>query len=239
MERGGFFILRNRAVITQPTYLPWLGYFHQMANADTFIFLDNVQFAKHSWQQRNRVKGPEKEVWLTVPVLNKGRYHQLISEVEIADHSWEQGHLKTIKHLYARAPYYQDVIDSLADIYKRHWSKLIDLNLSIIFMLADKLGLSPRFYFSSELNGQGKKVSLLIDLCNKVGATHLLSGQAARAYIEENNLFPHSGITLEYHDFRHPEYPQLHGRFLSHLSVVDAVMNVGWAGTRDLIGVKG
>ncbi|MEW6181576.1 MAG: WbqC family protein [Bacillota bacterium] len=225
----------HRVVITQPTYLPWLGYFNQMACADTFIFLDSVQFEKSSWQQRNRLKGPNGDFWLTVPVLTKGRSRQLIKDVEITDERWTMKHFKTMKYLYAKAPFFRDVIDLFADIYQKRWEKLIDLNLAIIFMLAAKLGLSPRFHLSSELGGKGKKVDLLIQLCEKVGATHYMSGQAAKAYIDQDNRFGNHGITLEYHDFPHPRYPQLHGPFVSHLSMVDAVMNVGWARTRELI----
>jgi hypothetical protein len=230
---------RNRVVITQPTYLPWLGYFHQMACADTFVFLDNVQFEKRSWQQRNRLKGPNGDFWLTVPVLTKGRGHQLIKDVEITDERWALKHFKTMKHLYVKAPFYRDVIDLFADIYQKRWEKLIDLNLAIILMLAGKLGLSPIFHFSSELGGKGKKVDLLLQLCEKVGATHYLSGRTARVYIDQDNRFGDHGIVLEYHSFSHPQYPQLFGPFVSQLSVLDAAMNIGWARTRELLGTKG
>lgn len=231
---------QNRVVITQPTYLPWLGYFHLMNEADTFIFLDNVQFEKRSWQQRNKIKGPQGAVWLTVPVYTKGRFSQKINEVEIANQDWQKQHLNTIKHFYCKAPFYKETVTSLMGIYTKPWSLLVDLNLAVIHLFARKLGISPKFYLASELQGRGKRVDLLIDLCKKVGATHYLTGEAARSYIEENNLFPQYGITLEYHNFSHPVYPQLYGDFISHLSIIDTVMNLGWSETRELLnkGVK-
>lgn len=226
---------RNRVVITQPTYLPWLGYFDLMARADTFIFFDHVQFEKRSWQQRNRIKTSDGVAWLTVPVLSKGRYDQAIYEVEIEDQTWQRKHLNTIKHSYSRAPFYNELHGLLSDVYSLSWNRLVDLNLAIIRKIAVELGLSPLFYRSSELAGGGRKAELLINLCREVGATHYLSGPAARNYLGEGHLFIQYGIELEYHEYQHPEYPQLHGSFVSHLSVIDAVMNTGWEGTRSFI----
>ena len=60
------------------TFLPWLGYFYMIDKADEFVFLDNVQFDKRSWQQRNKIKTPNGDDWITVPVLSKGMSKQLI-----------------------------------------------------------------------------------------------------------------------------------------------------------------
>lgn len=225
----------NRVVITQPTYLPWLGYFNLLANADTFIFLDNIQFSKRSWQQRNRIKGPCGEVWLTVPVQSKGRHDQLIYQTEIDGQQWKSQHIKTIKHLYARAPFKNEIICFLSELYTRHWERLADLNIAIIHRFARFLDLKPTFYRASELHGQGKKVALLIDLCVKVGATHYLSGRSGANYIYEHNLFPEYNIKLAFQNLPYPEYSQLHGEFITHLSIIDAIMNLGWSKTRELI----
>ena len=42
--------------IMQPTFLPWVGYFAMLDRVDEFVFLDSVQFARRSWQQRNKIK---------------------------------------------------------------------------------------------------------------------------------------------------------------------------------------
>lgn len=229
----------NRVAISQPTYLPWLGYFHLMACADTFIFLDDTQFEKRSWQQRNKIKGPNGALNLTVPVLTKGRFSQAINEVEIAHPNWQKQHRQTIHHLYSRAPHYQDMAELLDLIYSRSWTRLVDVNLHIILYIADKLGLKTRFLRASDLHSEGKRVNHLIHLCQKVNATHYLSGPAAKEYIDQNNLFPTYGITLEYQQFEHPVYSQLNPPFMSHLSVLDLVMNVGWSTARAFIASQG
>ena len=48
--------------IHQPEYLPWLGFFKKMMSSELFVFLDDAQFRKKGWQNRNRIvdrKGKE------------------------------------------------------------------------------------------------------------------------------------------------------------------------------------
>ena len=59
----------TRAVILQPMYLPWAGYFGLIETADIFVYYDDVQFVRRSWQRRNRIKIPDGDfTWLTVTV---------------------------------------------------------------------------------------------------------------------------------------------------------------------------
>ena len=59
--------------ILQPGYLPWLGFFEQMSRVDIFILLDDVQYDKKSWRNRNKIRTADGWIWLIVPVLTKGR----------------------------------------------------------------------------------------------------------------------------------------------------------------------
>ena len=104
---------------------------------------------------------------------------------------------------------------------------LADLNLELIQWLASELGIRKEIRKSSELNVDGKKTELLVALCGAVGAKRYLSAAGSKEYIEENNLFPSAGIELIYHSYDHPVYPQQYGTFLSHLSVLDLLFNVG------------
>ena len=64
--------------VMQPTYLPWSGYFNLIANVKDFVFLDDVQFSKSSWHNRNRINEFGDVKWITVPVSHAS--HQLINE---------------------------------------------------------------------------------------------------------------------------------------------------------------
>ncbi len=89
----------------QPTFLPWTGYFALMLQSDAFVFLDSVQFAKRTWQQRNRIKTANGPLWVSVPVFSKGARDQKIAEVMVdVDSGWAEKAARTIQMNYAKAP---------------------------------------------------------------------------------------------------------------------------------------
>jgi hypothetical protein len=216
-----------RVAIMQPTYLPWLGYFDLMAESDLFVFLDHVQFEKESWHNRNRIKSPEGWLWLTVPVLKRGRSQQAIAEVEIVRESrWPQKHLNALRHNYAQAPFRETHLPAFEAAYAVRWQRLCDLNIALCLYLAVCLGVRTTFLRSSELGAGGQKTDLVVDICLRLGADEYLSPAGARCYLDAE-AFERRGLRLLYQDYHHPSYPQLHGPFISHLSAVDALFNCG------------
>ena len=214
--------------IMQPTYLPWMGYFDMIAQVDCFVFLDSVQFNKRSWQQRNRIKGHDGVLWLTVPVLTKGRRYQRIFEVVIAPtQDFQKEHVKTIRHVYRTAPYFAQYFDELTSVLLEPQQLLVDLNIELIGRFCSKLGIGTDMMLSSSLDVEGKNVELLVDICKALKADRYLSATGSKDYIDENNLFASSDIDLIYHDYQHPEYRQLYEGFVSHLSVLDILFNEG------------
>jgi hypothetical protein len=219
-------------VVLQPGYLPWLGYFDLLHRADVFVHYDDVQFDKHGWRNRNRVKGPKGAVWLTVPVLHGGRFGQSILDVEIDERqNWRRKHLSTLAQLYARAPLVDSVLPRLRDIFGRPWPRLLELDLAIIDWLATELGVATPRHRASELGIGGERNERLLNLCRHFGATRYLSGNAARAYLDVER-FAAAGVEVIWHDYVHPVYPQLHGEFVPYLSAIDLLLN---AGERSLI----
>jgi len=221
--------------INQPTYLPWLGYFHLMKKADAYVFLDNVQFEKSSWQCRNRIKSMNNWIWLTIPTHSN--LDSLIKDVKIANifendrpEPWQRKHWKTLKTFYAKAPYFDDYSQFFKSIYKKRWTSLADFNIHIIEYLATQLGLSPVFLRSSELGVDGKRTNLLINICKKINADRYISSTGAGEYLKIDGgeeLFKAENIALELLEYNHPIYPQLFGEFISNLSFVDCLFNCG------------
>ncbi|MCK4820225.1 WbqC family protein, partial [bacterium] len=144
--------------IHQPNYLPWLGYFYKIARSDIFVFLDNAQYSKNSFINRNKIKTPQGAAWLTVDVLTKGRFRQLINEVEINnDTFWSNTQEKTISQNYSKALYFEKYKNFFEDVYHRRWQKLVDLNEALITLSCDILGISGvKFIRASELNVRGQ-----------------------------------------------------------------------------------
>ncbi len=215
------------AVILQPSYLPWLGYFAQLYRSDVFVYYDDVQYDKHSWRNRNRVKTAQGAQWLTVPVLTHGKNKPLICDVEIDNRTdWRKKHLATIKQSYARAAHYRDHIAAFEELYARPYGRLLELNLAMMTGLCEMLGLRREMRLSSELGCEGGQCGRLIALCRAVGADVFYEGASGKDYIDGAE-FADAGVRLEYQDYKHPTYEQLHGDFVPYLSVIDLLFNCG------------
>jgi hypothetical protein len=217
-------------VILQPSYIPWRGYFHQIQRADVFVFYDDVQYDKHGWRNRNRIKTAQGSQWLTIPVLKKGNVEasREIREIEIAwDRPWNRKHLTAIMQSYRKAPCFDWLCPSLQKWYSRTPAMLADFTIAFTIELADCLGLrGTRFVRSSELKIPGYRTDRLIDIVKAVGCNHYITGPAARGYLEEDK-FSDAGVTLEYMEYNYPEYPQLYPLFDPHVSILDLLMMTG------------
>ena len=214
--------------IMQPTYLPWLGYFGLMDQVDTFVYLDSVQFARRSWQQRNRIKSERGEVMLTVPVAKKGMRNQKIAEVEILyGPDFPRRHIDTLTACYRRAPFFDAYAPALYDMLRAGHCKLADLTIAICEWLAQLFGIAARRIRAATMGNAGHKADLLVHLCRQLGATRYVSPIGSHDYLANSHGFEEAGIELRYHDYEHPIYPQLHGSFLPFMAAVDLLFNGG------------
>ncbi|GAB4352962.1 MAG: WbqC family protein [Kiloniellaceae bacterium] len=214
--------------IMQPTYLPWIGYFGMIDRADRFVFLDSVQFARRSWQQRNRIKTANGVQMLTVPVLKKGARDQSIAEVQIDTAArFAEKHRRAIEHALGKSPYFKDYAGPLFAILEGGHAKLADLNIALIGWLCEAFGIDGDFARSSEIAAEGSKAELLAALCTALGGEVYLSAPGSADYIEESDAFERAGVTVAYHRYDHPAYPQLHGPFEPYMSAVDLLFNCG------------
>lgn len=213
--------------VHQPQYLPWLGYFHKIVRSDLFLYLDDVQYKKREFQNRNKIKTPNGPLWLTIPVITKGLYTQHIKDVRInREEDWEQDHWKSIEFNYRKAAYFNEHRDFFYGLFQKKWDSLQEISVTIIDHVLSYLGIATPRKFSSEYNAATLSTERIIELCKKTGADTYLSGAGGRAYMDET-LFDKSGIKVMYQDFKHPEYPQLYGSFEPYMSIVDMLFNAG------------
>lgn len=218
----------TRVAIMQPTYLPWCGYFGLMQAVDIFIFLDSVQFARRSWQQRNQIKTPQGAQWLTVPVASKGKREQLICEAELDRTSnFASTHRKTIESNYAKASCYKDLAPALLARIEQPQTFLAELNIGIIEHCCAVLGITTPVMRSSRMQGSGTKADLLASLCKEVGATEYISAPGSKDYLEKSSAFEDIHVPVRYFNYRHLEHPQLFGDFLPYMSIIDMLFNCG------------
>jgi hypothetical protein len=219
-----------RAVILQPSYIPWRGYFDQIRRADVFVLYDDVQYDKRGWRNRNQIKTPRGKQWLTIPVHSRGAQtsHIPINQIRIAwDTPWNSDHLKSLQHAYGRAPHFGEYLPLLQAIYERRDELLVDFTIGFTTALAGEIGIeNTRFVRASVLGAAGQKTDRLLSILKEVGATHYLSGPSAQDYIDPEK-FAAAGITLEYMRYEYPEYPQLYPPFDAHVTILDLLFMTG------------
>ena len=216
-----------RVVVLQPGYLPWLGFFDQLDRSDVFVLYDDVQFDKHGWRNRNRIKTREGPMWLTVPVRTKGLGRPRNGEIEIdPTQHWAGKHLQAIRTWYGKAPHFKEVFPAIEEVLSQPWTRLLDLDRAAMEAVAKLLGLKRRVVLASSLGIDGGQTDRLVAICRHLGADRYLTGDAAKSYLEEGK-FTGAGIAVEWHGYRHPRYRQLQGEFVPYLSIVDLLMNHG------------
>ena len=211
--------------IHQPQFLPWLGYFDKLESADVFILLDTVQFKKHEWQNRNRIRVKDGWQWLTVPIID--RFPERIDQVEINNRTdWQRKHCQALRLHYGRAPFWEPLGPELISFLERPWLRLNELNVSVVDLLCRHLSIRTRYIQASGIPAREEPTDRLIDLCRAVGGTGYLAGESGPSYMDVSR-FLQSGITIQVQSYSHPEYPQRYQPFVSHLSVVDLLFNCG------------
>jgi hypothetical protein len=218
-----------KIAISQPGYLPWAGFFDLIDQVDQFVLLDDAQFVRQSWDQRNRIKGPAGLQWLTVPVAFRGRLGQTLLEVEIRDLDFWQKHLRAVEVDYGKAPYFKEYFEPLKKKLETiaPKGKLIDLNLALIEWLAGKLRVLTPMVRSSSLGIEGQRSHRLIAMCQHLGATEYLSPRSALYLLEDLEMFAESGVKVCFQNFTHPQYTQRFPPFLAYASVLDLLFNLG------------
>jgi hypothetical protein len=213
--------------IHQPECYPWLGFFEKMSRVEKFVLLDNVQFKKRYFENRNRFRSADGWLYLTVPVKTSGRLEQKIMDVEInKEANWPKKHMKTIEMLYHNAPYWEENKPFFEDIFSRRWDKLVDFNIEAINYLAGKFGIATPRIRASELGVEGKGPQLVLDVCKAAGAKKHLSGRDGKDFLILED-FAAAGIEVEFQDFKHPVYNQRYKPFEPAMSAFDLLLNEG------------
>ncbi len=213
--------------IHQPMYLPWLGLFDRINQSDIFVLLDNVAYSKNYYINRNKIKTKNGCIWLTVPVLSKGSFGQLINEVRVNNSlKWQEQHWKSMYYSYKDAKYFLNYSDFFEKFYSNRQEYLFDIiNESFEFLLKS-LKIKAKIVKSSMLKAKGKKEELILNICKELGADEYLSGPSGNDYLNAD-LWKQNNIKLEFHNFSHPTYNQLYKGFCENMSVIDLLFNHG------------
>lgn len=219
------------AVILQPSYLPWRGYFHLMARADVFVHYDDVQYTRQDWRSRNRIRVPGGTEWLSIPVDNAGFLSSglLIKDAKVHwNRPWNRSHRDRILRSYARTPHFSQYFPLVEEILNAREELLVAYTIPLAERLAAALGItSTRFVRSSELGiADADPTERLVRICEHVGADRYLSGPSAKDYLD-GSRFERAAIELEYMEYRYPAYEQIDDAYEPAVSVIDLLFMKG------------
>lgn len=217
-----------RICIIQSCYIPWKGFFDLIGRCDAYVVFDSAQYVKRHWHNRNRIKTANGPIWLTIPVVVKGRFEQPINEVEI-EKPWAEKHWRAIELAYRRAEFFASLAPIVRGWYEEaeRERRLTDVNMIFLRGIAELLGLKTVMTMDTAYPAEGVKTERLLAIARAAGATRYLSGPSARAYFDET-LFRAAGVTAEWMNYDgYPEYRQLHGQFEHAVTTLDLLFNVG------------
>ena len=214
-------------------FFPWIGIFEQMRLADVFIHYDNALLPQgRSFVTRVRVKAHQGKGWLAMPVKRKGLGRQPINSVQVIDSTdWRKSHLRTLQMEYARAPYRDDMLAIVEEVYLYETSFCSALNIFAAEKIANYFDLPCQFIHSSDYPFQDGKCEKLINLVRTLGGDTYITGHGALNYLDYE-LFEVNHIQVKFMDYQLIPYPQLHGAFDAYVSILDLIANQGNAGKR-------
>jgi len=218
-----------RLAIVQSSYLPWKGYFDLIRSSDHFILLDDVQYSRGDWRNRNRIKTAKGLSWLTVPLRQSGTFPALIHDMRLDGSDWRKSHYSMIQQAYKGSPGWPVLRGWLErNLVDAEEATLSELNEKLTRSLCGLLGISTPITRSERYAVTAEDpTERVVRLCLAAGAKRYLSGPRARAYIREE-LFREAGVALEYFDYSgYPEYAQPHGAFVHEVSIVDTIACLG------------
>jgi hypothetical protein len=229
--------------IHQPHFLPWLGYLDRMRRCDLFVLLDHVQFERQNYQNRVRIKTGQGPQWLVVPLV-RGSQSDTICEKRVDNlargrHRWGRRVYLTLEHAYRGAPGFAALAPRLKAIFDSEWERLVDLDLALLELLRDALGIDTPLVRSSELDVTGHRSDLVLSVCRAVGASVFLGGIGQSKHYLDTEALRRAGIDVAWQSFAHPRYHQ-HPRardFVEGLSAIDLLANCGLDSSSVLEGV--
>jgi hypothetical protein len=232
-----------RVVCQQPSYFPWLGYFEQIARADAFVYLDDVQWIRQGRQHRTRVPGfphsTAEKSWLTVPVQGHGHRDLPFKEMRIdSSKAWPKQHWRTLQSLYGRAPFFRSQLEPLLRPFLEQAGQvrfLGELCERSVALLWGPLKLTAPVWHSSDLPVEGKKSERLVALCQALEGTEYYSALGATRYLEVP-LFRAAQLRLRWQHFRPTAGPD--PRRPCDYSILDWLALASWEEIRAKLGAS-
>lgn len=216
-----------RLGIMQPYIFPYAGYWQLIHAVDQFVILDDVNFIKRGFINRNSILVNGKACRFSIPV-KKASQNKLICECEVLFPKEEkQKFLKTITLAYKNAPVFTEVFPMLEQIVKCDITDLTDFALNSMIVLCDYLNIGTKFIKSSELVKRKDVIGQerIIEICKVLNADEYINPCGGKQLYSKLR-FEEEGIHLYFLEPAMSDivYKQFGNPFVPNLSIIDLLM---------------
>jgi len=228
-----------KCAIMQPSYFPWSGYFNLISKSNVFVFLNDAQYSKGSWHNRNVIIVNNNRYTLTVPIKKSSLTTSIVNKLVDNSTDWKKKQAKMIIQAYSKHPFVDD-LHLLIDFFEKlNFQNLSELNTAIIKFISKKLNLKTNFLYSNDLNLIDKRTTKILEILNKINATVYLSPEGSKKYLKEDRFEELTDIKLLFNEYQSIEYEQKNQiKFIENLSIIDVIANLGWIKTENYVKQK-
>jgi WbqC-like protein family len=222
-----------RLSFNQPAFIPWGGFFARLLATDKMVLLDDTALAHgFTYVNRNRIKGPSGELWITVPLKRKGRSGQKIRDLEIYEKArWAKKFLLTLEHFYGKSVYFEPLYREIKAAAGTPDESFMNLILRLLGILKHNLNVKKETVLQSEIGISGKGTSLLVSIARELGAREVILPYFSEKAVESGR-FVRENIRVQFLRYSPPPYPQFWGEFVQNLSVLDLLLCLGRQGRK-------
>ncbi len=220
-----------RISFNQPAFIPWGGFFARLLSSDMMVLLDETALAHgFTYVNRNRVKGPQGEVWITIPLKRKGRSGQKIKDLEIYEKDrWAKKFLLTLEHFYGKSVYFERVYREIKAAAEAPDLSFLSLVLALLGILMTNLEIDKEMVLQSRIGISGKGTPLLVAIAKEIGAREVILPYYSEKAVECER-FKGENIGVRFLRYAPPHYPQFWGEFIHNLSALDLLLCLGKKG---------
>lgn len=228
--------MKNKCAIMQPHFLPWSGYFNLISKVDKFIFLDDAQYSKNSWQNRNYILSNSKKFLINIPVKKSPLDTRIKDKLIDKKNNWKNKITKILLQSYSKSQYHDDLKELVDYFLSIKSDYLSDYNIKLIKFITKKIKIKNEFLYSSEFNFSQKRTNKLINILEKLNVKEYLSPIGAKDYLIKDKFENLTDIKLSFNKFKVKKYNQSNQtKFVENLSIIDVVANLGWINTEDYV----
>lgn len=217
-----------KVAIMQPYFFPYIGQFQLINMVDRFILMDDVQYIRHGWVNRNRILNPADGVQYIIVPVRKHTHDTPIKRIVIANnHSWQRAILGQLQQYKQTAPYFTDVFKLVSECLSTNETSIARLNGHCFELVCNYIGIRFRKEIASTINLDYSEVKQTQDwalqVSRQLGATAYYNPPGGmKLYSKEH--FAEYDIDLHFVVPQLNSYDQGVKEFTPGLSIVDVMM---------------